>query len=153
MKSRVFPGSRDSLMAQMVKSLPAMQETWIWSLGKEDPLEKEMATHTSILAWKNPMDGGARQSTVHGVAKSRTWLSDFTSPCSLQRRVCRYIFKILISSSLDIPWEVGLWDCLVVLFLMFWRTLHTVFHNVSLDLNQGSWLGVRSLKVWLAFSL
>ena len=66
-------------MAQMVKSLPAMQETWIWSLGQEDPLEKEMATHSSILAWKNPMDGGARQSTVHGVAKSRTWLSDFTT--------------------------------------------------------------------------
>ena len=38
----------------MVKSLPAMQETWIRSLGGEDPLEKEMATHSSILAWKNP---------------------------------------------------------------------------------------------------
>ena len=41
-------------MAQMVKSLPAMQETWIQSLGQEDPLEKEMATHSSILAWKIP---------------------------------------------------------------------------------------------------
>ena len=39
-------------MAQMVKSLPAMQETWVRSLGQEDPLEKEMATHTSILAWE-----------------------------------------------------------------------------------------------------
>ena len=39
-----------SLVAQMVKSLPAMQETWVWSLGREDPLEKEMATHSSILA-------------------------------------------------------------------------------------------------------
>ena len=39
-----------SLVAQMVKNLPAMQETWLWSLGREDPLEKEMATHSSIPA-------------------------------------------------------------------------------------------------------
>ena len=43
-----------SLVAQMVKHLPAMQETWVRSLGWEDPLEKEMATHSSILAWKIP---------------------------------------------------------------------------------------------------
>ena len=43
-----------SLVAQMVKNLPAMQETQVWSLGQEDPLEKEMATHSSILAWKIP---------------------------------------------------------------------------------------------------
>ena len=43
-----------SLVAQMVKRLPAMQETWVWSLGQEDPLEKEMETHSSILAWKIP---------------------------------------------------------------------------------------------------
>ena len=41
-------------MAQLVKNLPAMQETWVQSLGQEDPLEKEMATHSSILAWKIP---------------------------------------------------------------------------------------------------
>ena len=45
---------RASLVAQTVKSLPAMQETWVQSLGWEDPLEKEMATHSSILAWKIP---------------------------------------------------------------------------------------------------
>ena len=43
-----------SFVAQMVKNLPAIQETWIWSLGQEDPLEKEMATHSSILAWRIP---------------------------------------------------------------------------------------------------
>ena len=47
------------LVAQMVKGLPAMWETWVQSLGREDLLEEEMATHSSILAWKNPMDGGA----------------------------------------------------------------------------------------------
>ena len=41
-------------MAQMVKCLPAMRETWVQSLGQEDPLEKEMGTHSSILAWKIP---------------------------------------------------------------------------------------------------
>ena len=48
-----------SLVAQSVKNLPAMQETWVQSLGPEDPLQKEMATHSSILAWKIPMDRGA----------------------------------------------------------------------------------------------
>ena len=43
-----------SLVAQLVKNLPAVQETQIWPLGWEDPLEKEMATHSSILAWKIP---------------------------------------------------------------------------------------------------
>ena len=43
-----------SPVAQMVRNLPAMQETWVQSLGWEDPLEKEMAAHSSILAWKIP---------------------------------------------------------------------------------------------------
>ena len=41
-------------IAQMIKNLPAMQETWVRTLGQEDPLEKEMATHSSILAWRIP---------------------------------------------------------------------------------------------------
>ena len=45
---------RASLVAQRVKHLPAMQETWVRFLGQKDPLEKEMATHSSILAWKIP---------------------------------------------------------------------------------------------------
>ena len=45
---------RASLVAQMVKKLPAMQETWVQSLGPEYPLEKEMTTHFSILAWRLP---------------------------------------------------------------------------------------------------
>ena len=46
--------NRASLVAQMVKNLPAMQETWVQSLGWEDPLEKGMATHSTILAWRIP---------------------------------------------------------------------------------------------------
>ena len=59
-----------SLVAQTVKHLPTMQETWVRSLGQEDPLEKEMATHFSTLAWKNPRNGGAWWAAVHGVAES-----------------------------------------------------------------------------------
>ena len=57
----------------MVKNLPANAGyVSVQSLGQEDPLEKEMAIHSSILAWKNPMDRGALWAAVHGVPKSRT---------------------------------------------------------------------------------
>ena len=67
----------------MVKNLPAMQETWFHSLGQEDALEKEMATHSSILAWENPMDRGAWRGTVHGVTKD----SDMTLQLKQQQIV------------------------------------------------------------------
>ena len=70
------PGA--SLVTQTVKNPPAMQETQVQSLGWEDPLEEEVATHSSILAWKNPMHRGDWQATVHGVTKSQTQLSDLT---------------------------------------------------------------------------
>ena len=59
-------------MAQTVRNLPAIQETQAQSLGWEDPLEKGIATHSSILAWKIVMDRGAWQATVHGVAELDT---------------------------------------------------------------------------------
>ena len=66
-----FPGS------SLGKALPAMQETPVQYLGQEDPLQKEMATHSSILAWEeNPMDRGAWRAAVHEVAKVWTRLSD-----------------------------------------------------------------------------
>ena len=49
-----LPQAWASLVAQMIKSLPAVWEIWVWSLGWEDPREKEMATHFSTLAWKIP---------------------------------------------------------------------------------------------------
>ena len=65
-----------SLVAQMVKNLPAMRKTWVRSLGWENPLEEGMATHSSILAWRIPKNRGSWQATVHGVTKSQTRLSD-----------------------------------------------------------------------------
>ena len=63
----------------MVKNLPAMQETWVRSLGWEDPLEKRMATHSSILAWRILWTEEHGRVTIHGVATSWTRLSDSQS--------------------------------------------------------------------------
>ena len=59
----------------MVKNLPEIQETLVRSLDQEDPLEKEMAIHSSILAWRIPMDRGVWRAIGHGVSKSWTRLS------------------------------------------------------------------------------
>ena len=77
-----FPGGSDgktsaynaSLVAQRLKRLSAMWETWVLSLGREDSLENKMVTHSM----KNPMDRGAWWGIVHGVTKNWTWLSNFT---------------------------------------------------------------------------
>ena len=71
-----FPGGKG--FPQMIKNLPAMQETWVQSMGWEDPLEEEMATHSSIFAWRIPWtEEPGRQQSVG--SQSQTRLSDFTS--------------------------------------------------------------------------
>ena len=59
----------------MVKNSPTMQEAQVQSLGQEDTLDKEMATHSSILAWKNPTDRGTWWTTVHGVSNELDMIS------------------------------------------------------------------------------
>ena len=68
-----------------------MQKIQVQSLGQEDPLEEGMATHSSILAWRIPMDGGAWWSTVHGVAKSWTQLGSTNT----------FTFHLLIDMSIN----------------------------------------------------
>ena len=63
-------------MARTVKNLLAMQETWVQSLGREDPLEKEMTTHSSILAWKIPWTEEPGRLQSMGLQKSQTQLSN-----------------------------------------------------------------------------
>ena len=72
-KEKIILGS---LVAQMVKNLAAMQETWVQSLGWEDPLEEGTVTHSSVLAWRIPMDREVWWAIVPGVAKWRTLLSE-----------------------------------------------------------------------------
>ena len=77
----------DSLVAQTVKSLPAMWETWVQSLCQEGPLEKEITTHSSILAWRIPwMDESDRLQSVGW--QSQTQLSDFSSTTKKHAWLC-----------------------------------------------------------------
>ena len=65
-----------SLVAQTVKNLPAMWETWVWSLGWEDLLEEGIATHSSILAWRILMDRGAWWAAVQGLQRvGHNWVT------------------------------------------------------------------------------
>ena len=88
-----------SLVAQRLKRLPPMQETRVQFLGREDPLEKEMVTHSSILAWRIPRTEKAGRLQPMG-SQSRTRLSGFTSPHLLLASLydkdvykCYYFFR------------------------------------------------------------
>ena len=83
-----------SLMLQVVKNLPAMQETQVWSLGQEDSLEKRMATHSSVLAWRIPWPEEPWWVTIHGVTKS-----DMTETNTFTFHVSHCI-TIVVNSSL-----------------------------------------------------
>ena len=65
-------GNIELLRWLMVRNLPAKKDTQVRSLGQEDPLEEEMATHSSILAWEMPWTEDPCPATVHGVTKSQT---------------------------------------------------------------------------------
>ena len=118
-----------SPVAQLLKNLPAMRETWVRSLGWEDPLEKKKSTHPGILAWRIPW------TSVHGVAKSRTQLSDFhlTIGCSyiiiphFTDDITEALKKICFSVSFILspqPREKNL-GCLSFLY---WKLLDSIFY-------------------------
>ena len=74
-------------MAQVVKNPPAMRETWVRSLAWEDPLEESVAIHSSILAWRIPMDRGAWWATVHGITQSQTRLRDYVQHSTVYNNI------------------------------------------------------------------
>ena len=98
----MVPCSGASLVAQMVKSLPAMQETRVWSLGQEDPLEKEMAPIPVFLSGKSH---GQRIPTVYGVSKSSTQLTNLDG--------------ILKSRDITLPTKVRLFKHVVFSVVMY----------------------------------
>ena len=100
----------------MVKCLPAMREIWVRSLGWEDSLEKEMATHSSTRAWKIPW---TEEPGVQGVTKSQTRLSDFTCINNLD-----FIMVVLASQN-----ELGS----VLSSSMFWKSLRKTGVNSLLN--------------------
>ena len=79
-------------MASAVKNSP--KEIWVHSLSGEDSLEKEMATHSSILAWKNPMDRGARPGTIYGVTKRKTQLSSLAIGILKNKILILYMWSV-----------------------------------------------------------
>ena len=86
-----FQCSWASLVVQLVKNSPTMWEIWVQSLGWEDPLEKGKATHSSILAWRNPW-------IVHGVTKSWTKLNNFHFLSNPENKLLRLLPRYLILS-------------------------------------------------------
>ena len=94
-----------SLVAHLVKSPPAIWETWVRSLGWKDPLVKGKATHSSILAWRIPWT----VCVVHGVSKSQTRLSDFHTHWTFQIVLLEtpLLDRELLTSSSPLPTEKG----------------------------------------------
>ena len=92
--SRSTFASRTSLVAQMVKCLSRMQETWVWALGWEDPLEKEMAIHSSTIDWKIPwIEEPGRLQSMGSVRHDWAISLAFRNPCSWAWRVCWRAFS------------------------------------------------------------
>ena len=88
-------------MAQTVKHLSAMQETWVQSLGREDPLEKEMATHSSILAWKFP--GTEEPDGPHSMGPIRVGLNPATTNRSISKDHTRVCVCVCVCLSVCVP--------------------------------------------------
>ena len=103
-----------------------MQETQVQSLGGEDPLEEEMETHSSILAWRISTDRGAWQATVHGVAKSWTWLSMNVPHTFLMLGN----FSAIISSNLNIV--SNSFSFLHIIGWRMWMLVHLILSQRSL---------------------
>ena len=121
-----------SLVAQMVKNLPAMWETWVWSRGWKDALEKGMATHLSILAWKTPRieePGGLQSMWSHRV--KHNWVTKHTFKCILKyylkepylqtdllfENVLTLIIRRMLA---HIWWAKDILNLLVFFFFFFW---------------------------------
>ena len=98
-----------SLVAQTVKNLPVVQETWLWSLGWEDPLKEGMVTHSSILAWRIPMEPGRLQSM--GLQRvRRDWVTKHTHGSWNAIPFCHSFLKYYINScKIPTPWFSFLW--------------------------------------------
>ena len=89
------------------------QETWVWSLGQEDPLEEEMATHSQYSCLENPIDRGAWWATVHGVPKSRhDWAHSFSHSIPHPGTLC---YSVYTTGTLSVSFHV---TCIAFLFIL-----------------------------------
>ena len=104
----------------MVRNPPAIWEIWVLSPGWENPLQEGMATHSGILAWRIPMDRGARWATIHGVAESDV-TEELNQPASFSSELSMWEFVVLMYSKCMhvlptiywvIKYHILLWECL-----------------------------------------
>ena len=121
--------SRASLIAQLVKNLPAVWETWVRFLGWEDPLEKEMATYSSILAWRLPWteEAGGLQSTGSWEPDTPEQLNStarFLSPAKWQRWDLAYTFSVFYTCYEEMQFQIAS-------FISSWKILISAFDFVD----------------------
>ena len=153
---------RASLVAHMVKNLPAVQEAWVQSLSWEDPLEEGMATHSSILAWRIPVGRGAWRATVHGVAQSRTRLSDLaqhTAQHTYQKRkqieflnksVSNYSFLQCRQKMVPSPWPYFLRPVVITYVSHLSHVRHSIPRTEVVWTNgKFSWSSSLTLDTWI----
>ena len=125
-----------SVVVQLIKNPPAMQENWVQSLGWEDPLEEGAATHSTILAWRIPMDRGAWRATISRGAKSQTQPSNLAQQHVTSQHLASHCLDFLCCPSLSLLWLTGsqiperipqifeqFTDCLVSWHLSLWFSL------------------------------
>ena len=143
-----------SLVAQTLKRLPTMQETWLQSLGQEDLLEKEMATHTSILAWKIPwMVEPGRLQSMGSQRVGQYWATLTHSLCRFLGSSLTFYFYFLALSFLSQPFLIGESSCMWILAnccsselaSFIWGHLLLLHHQGRVSL----WFRIR----WLGFFL
>ena len=114
-RSRSLAGA--SLVAQTVKNLPALWETWVWSLGGEDPLEKEMATHSNILAWRIPWT--EKPSRLWFTGWQRVWRDWVDTISTFIFNPLQYCLPIMVPAS-SLVWSYDLRHLLSSLSYLPW---------------------------------
>ena len=116
-----------SLVAQMVKSLPSMQGTWVRSLGQEDPLEKEMETHSSVLTWKIPWVEEAGRLQSVGLQRVRhAWATDKCGCWVIISLFLYSTFYINVKSSIILFHMIISFKQIDKLIFRIWSILHSV---------------------------
>ena len=134
-KLRIWATGWASLIAQLVKNLPAMRETWVQSLGWEDPLEKGKSNPLQYSGLENSVDW-----IVYGVAKSRTWLSDFHSLTQLEMYNIPLLNRMMIWSPylsvfiFQYVEEIG-YHCLALMILKSNSAIWFLYDHKSLYLS------------------
>ena len=129
-----------SLAAQMVKNLPTMQETWVWSLGQEDPLEKGMATLSSILAWRilwTEEPGGLQSMGLQSWTPLSDWIETEKGSSVYGILQARILERVAISFSRGSSWpRKWMWvSCTAGRFFTIWATREAYPTGVCPHLN------------------